>query len=751
MRAVVVLHLIIASSLFGLFMVPSGFCYSHDFRAIQQHEEPPSRGLLEFEILKRHENELADQRVKATRVAVADGAGTANSVSAPVTNSASGVKDTLLKELSKANRGRQIKIIKQVFKTDKKGAVEILQKSGKNFTLVANKLDSLDKAGTLASAAGALSGGDVVGVAEAVGNATVAGSLAGASAVAGAAAGTKGGAVVGALIAGPVGAPVGAAVGASTGAIVGAIGSSVAYNEYIAPNVENLGDHISEKYQALQEEGEKKRRRIRTDFILVHGHGHLSSTGYIDTDELHEQAQKIRDKRIRERMENNKQQTLDEINSANGVLIVPDVAGKSKNDAEGIIRGAGFTARVVEEQAAPRQELVGKVYSQMPSADSAYPIGSFVTVIALVYTEPTIEMPSVIGLKAQKARDVLEAAGFTVAASGDIKVGKEAPDPDSEFKVFAQKPGPEKPVAVGQTVSLSIYGRYKGEIVPAVVGLGKLEATLQMEAAGLLVTTVPGDAALSTDKVKTVQQQSLEAGKPVSPQGGDVVLTLFGSCEKSDRCKKNQHSFYAAYRAKNYDRCRQILTQSQDCAFHDSELVALNQLENHEEQSQFCQEQLAAMDSALRAYNWDRFKGILAQSKSCSFYSDYLGMATEVEKRAEKRDQQYDRFHQGIAQIFGSAMHSVLSQGVTSHKSSTNIGGRSGGHRSASDFPEPHYLEKLSSAESGPQNSSKDLKAHSGSSRTKTISNSTSSGSSTKSGSDDEGINLLNVRAWSAE
>ncbi|WP_316348130.1 PASTA domain-containing protein [Desulfuromonas acetoxidans] len=694
MRAVVVLHLIVVSALLGAFMISSGFCYSHDFRAIQHHEEPPSRGLLEFEILKRQEQEQADQRIKSTRKAIADGAETVNAASGPVTNSAGGVKDALLKELSRANRGRQIKIIKQVFKTDKKGAVEILQKGGKNFTAVADKLDALDKAGTLASVAGALSGGDVVGVAEAVGNATASGALAGASAAAGAAAGAEAGTFVGALIGGPVGAPVGAAVGATTGAVIGAIGSSVAYNEYIAPNVEKVGDHISKQYQAWQEEGETKRRRIRTDFNLVYGHGHLSSTGYIDTDELHEQAQQIRDQRNSERMERHKQQVLDEINSVNGMLIVPDVAGKSKKDAEGLIRGAGFTAKVVEEQAAPRQELVGKVYSQMPSAKSAYPVGSFVTVIALVYSEITIDMPGVIGLKAQKARDVLEAAGLTVAA----QVGKEPPDPDSEYKVFAQKPEPEKPVAVGQSVSLSLYGRYQGETVPAVVGLGKLEATLQMEAAGLRVTTVPGNAALSTDKVRTVQKQSLVAGKPVSSQGGDVVLTLFASCEKSDRCKTNQHAFYAAYQVKNYDRCREILTQSQDCAFHDSELAALNQLERHKEQSQFCQEQLVAMDSALRVYNWDRFKGILAQSKSCSFYADYLGMATEVEKRAEQRKQQHDRFHEGMAQIFGSAVHSALSQSVSSHKSKNPSKGsknRSGSYRTY-QADSPNYLESLS-------------------------------------------------------
>nr|WP_320050425.1 PASTA domain-containing protein [uncultured Desulfuromonas sp.] len=677
MRTLLLLRSLLAIVFISLLLPAHGFSYSHDFMAISQHpQEIPSRGLLEVEIEKRHGQAVYEQMVNEKAAARAQDVETFNAVSGPITNSAGGVKEALLKELSKANRGRQIKIIKEIFKTDKKGAVEILQKSGKNFTAVAEKLDGLDKAGTLASVLGALSGGDIVGATEAVTHAAVSGGLATGTAAVSA----ELGAAVGAMIGGPVG----AGVGAVTFAVAGAVASSVAYNEYVAPNVETVGDSLSNQYHSLQEQNEDRVRRIRTDLYLVYDRGYLSATGYIDTDELHAQAQKIREQSHAQRIKNAEQEMFAEVNSVNGMLMVPNVEGKTKKEAEGLIRAAGFAANVVEEQSAPRKELVGKVYSQMPSANSIYPVGSFMTVIALVYADITFEMPGVIGLNVTKARGILESAGLTVPATGAIRVAKNAPDPDSEYKVFAQQPEPTKPVHAGQTVSLSLYGRYAGKTVPSVVGLGKLEATLQMEAAGLRVSTIPGEAAATTDKVKTVQSQSLTVGDPVPAKGGDVVLTLLGSCEKSDRCKANQRAFYAAYQAKKYDRCRSILEQSQDCAFHGSELAALNQLENREQQSDFCQEQLASMDSALRAYNWDRFKGVLAQSKSCSFYNEYLAMAAEAEKRVERnQSKSHDRFHQGIAQIFGSAIHSALSQGRDSQKNSGS-------------YSEPHYLENLS-------------------------------------------------------
>lgn len=682
--------------------VPTACCYNHDFKSIQTHTPVPPMEMLEVEIIKRQAKERLSQEIGQAGETISTSAQTVNSVSGPITNSGDPIKKAVLQQLSHSSRSKQIKIIQHIYKTDKSEAISILQRSGKTFSEVTTRLDQLDKAGTLASMAGSLSGGDLLGAGGAALNSAASGAVAGYGAVYGAAAGAKLGGGAGTLLAGPIGTPIGAAAGGAIGAVIGAVGGSVLYTEYIEPNAVKIGDAASVYLQNRAEDNEKKVRRVRTDFVLVYPEGRLSSTGYLDPKQLHQQAQQIRNQRLAQRLEQNQQLTLDETVAESQMLIVPSLAGMTQAQADQTARSAGFTASVQTVKPAPSTDLIGKIYSQSPTAKTQQPMGSFMTITALCYDklEPSqITMPSVIGMNPQKARGVLTSAGLTVPATGAITVGKIAPSTKLEFKVHTQVPSPGEIIQSDQVVALVLYGQYQQQTIPTVIGFGKLEAARLMEAVGLIVTSKQGDAAPTPEEENTVQTQSLTAGDPVSAQEKTVVLTLFSACTKSEFCKQNQQRYVAALNAKKFETCQQILDESGGCEFYESEIAGLSQAmcldaesryraafnsDNYDGANQIlaenshcsfyvssvhelkCSKNLAEMNNALRGNNWNSFKGTLYQSQNCSFYSNYLAMAQKAEKQSQldaRQEGKRQQFGNVIGQIFGAALHSAIKQG----------------------------------------------------------------------------------------
>jgi hypothetical protein len=175
----------------------------------------------------------------------------------------------------------------------RKEAHAITKNMGKNLKHLGEKLDMLDKAGTYASAAGAAAGGDAVGVGQALANGTLSGSSAAAGGYVGGAAGTWLGVKAGATFGAAAG-PAGAAVGAVGGAVLG----SFLYEWYGKPTIDKAADNYSKDLQTAEEKAERQRRRFRTDFNTVYPNGYLGKPGSIDPDELHAEAERIRDNTI---------------------------------------------------------------------------------------------------------------------------------------------------------------------------------------------------------------------------------------------------------------------------------------------------------------------------------------------------------------------------------------------------------------------------------------------------------------------
>jgi eukaryotic-like serine/threonine-protein kinase len=138
-------------------------------------------------------------------------------------------------------------------------------------------------------------------------------------------------------------------------------------------------------------------------------------------------------------------------------VAVPDVTGRSREDAEGVLRQAELQSAVSEREDADAEP--GTVLEQDPGAGTQIAKGG--TVNLVVATAPAeVPVPGVIDETEDDAVRALEDAGFEV----DVE---EAPaeTPDEDGIVLEQDPDPDTPRAPGSEVTITV-GRFEPEAVP---------------------------------------------------------------------------------------------------------------------------------------------------------------------------------------------------------------------------------------------------------------------------------------------
>jgi serine/threonine-protein kinase len=139
--------------------------------------------------------------------------------------------------------------------------------------------------------------------------------------------------------------------------------------------------------------------------------------------------------------------TLD-VSSGPAQGVVPEVVGKSEDDARSALEDAGFRVTVVQKEDADAG--AGTVLAQNPTDGATAARGSQVTIT--VATEPTeVEVPDVVGSTQNKATEALSGDGLKV-------VVEEAPadSPDGDGVVQAQSPGSGEKVDRGSTVTITV-------------------------------------------------------------------------------------------------------------------------------------------------------------------------------------------------------------------------------------------------------------------------------------------------------
>jgi len=215
-----------------------------------------------------------------------------------------------------------------------------------------------------------------------------------------------------------------------------------------------------------------------------------------------------------ERAEEGAEVTLT-VSQGPGTRAVPDVVGQPVRAAVRALEGAGFKTRQRRESSddVPR----GRVISTTPEPGTPAEVGSRVTLVVSTGPEQ-VEVPTVVGLSRDEARDTLEAAGFVVRT-------EEREDENAEEDtVLSQDPAAGTELARGETVTITVAVQPSTVRVPDVTGLPVDEAFNALADAGLRPTQVTRSVT-DEDDDGVVVRQSPAPGRAVE-RNSRVTVTV---------------------------------------------------------------------------------------------------------------------------------------------------------------------------------------------------------------------------------
>lgn len=132
------------------------------------------------------------------------------------------------------------------------------------------------------------------------------------------------------------------------------------------------------------------------------------------------------------------------ISDGHAPVPVPDVAGKNPDEAEAVLREAGFeTSRAEEFSDVVEQGLVARTD---PTTGAEAPYASTITVYVSKGPD-LVDVPRVVGMRVEAASDALEAAGLRARVEGDYRPGA---------RVRSQDPDRGERARRGSTVTLGL-------------------------------------------------------------------------------------------------------------------------------------------------------------------------------------------------------------------------------------------------------------------------------------------------------
>jgi len=153
---------------------------------------------------------------------------------------------------------------------------------------------------------------------------------------------------------------------------------------------------------------------------------------------------------------------------------VPDVVGRTLDEASSLVIEAGFVPSQKAEENADVEE--GLVIRTDPAANADAALNSTVTIF---YSSgpTTIPIPDVRGQSVNDARNTLAGAGFT----GTIQERQEASNDVPEGQVIGTEPGAGQQAAANTTITL-VVSSGQGQVgVPNVEGLTEDNARAQLQ------------------------------------------------------------------------------------------------------------------------------------------------------------------------------------------------------------------------------------------------------------------------------
>jgi serine/threonine-protein kinase len=136
---------------------------------------------------------------------------------------------------------------------------------------------------------------------------------------------------------------------------------------------------------------------------------------------------------------------------------VPEVVGKTEDDARTALEGAGLRVTVVPREDAKHDP--GTVLAQDPAVGTAVARGTAVT-ITVAAESKQVTVPSVVGRSQNAATETLSGAGLKITVD-DMPVDS----PDKDGIVQAQTPDPDTKVDRGTTVTITV-GAFDPDLNP---------------------------------------------------------------------------------------------------------------------------------------------------------------------------------------------------------------------------------------------------------------------------------------------
>ncbi|HVA73740.1 MAG TPA: PASTA domain-containing protein [Acidimicrobiales bacterium] len=192
---------------------------------------------------------------------------------------------------------------------------------------------------------------------------------------------------------------------------------------------------------------------------------------------------------------------------------IPDVAGKTQDQATAILKQAGFTVNVTQQNSNTVDQ--GIVIGTNPPAGQTAGKGAAVQLI-VSSGKQQVQIPSLVNQSPGQAGQALGQLGLNV---------KQASEPSSSVQaglVTRTDPPAGATVPVGSTVTVYVSSGPQQVTVPNVVGETQSRAQQDLTNAGLQANVV--DVAVTRpDKDGIVQQQNPQAGQTVS-QGSAVTI-----------------------------------------------------------------------------------------------------------------------------------------------------------------------------------------------------------------------------------
>lgn len=207
--------------------------------------------------------------------------------------------------------------------------------------------------------------------------------------------------------------------------------------------------------------------------------------------------------------------------STSRVQDIPDLIGKNAQDAKKILADNGFEVELQAGKPAPAPDKAFTV-SQITSGldDPTSDRKKTVKMTVFVGYAPRTEIPDIKGLSTGEAKKQLEDAGFKVT----LKTRGNAPEPDKAFRTVGTQPDPGQEAFEGDTITLISFGPFQDRVaMPSLVGLSLSEARKEMEKRGLEASYRSGEPAPAKEKENIVTSQEPGPGEMVSPRSRIVI------------------------------------------------------------------------------------------------------------------------------------------------------------------------------------------------------------------------------------